>query len=375
MLLKCKILISILIFLAFSKIGFAQVQVSGQLDVVARNTDAKDYSNKTFAGFSNYDFLRVRLFFDAQPSENVTVFTQVIMGERRFNLYAAYLRLSFFEQNFNMHIGLIPNTVGIWGPRTYSDKNPFIGVPLLHNYHSAYNFTSISNDIDSFIAGKALGYDNSGLPILYDFCWNTGIEFFGSHGTVDWSFAAITGSETYPTRNQGKNLPQFTSRLLFIPSPEFNFSFSGYWGPYLSKDIVKSLLGINKSENEFINKGLGIGLIYSKDYFEIFSESFWSSWDHPYYKELSAWSSYIDLKYKFATQWYTATRLELMRFSNLKYQNYNVSWDYPLNRYDLVIGYYVDRNVILKLDGQFTDNLGNDDFDDKIIAVQFSTSF
>ena len=55
------------------------------------------------------------------------------------------------------------------------------------------------------------------------------------------------------------------------------------------------------------------------------SKSFWSSWDHPYYKELSAWSSYIDLKYKFATHWYTATRLELMRFSNLKYKNYNDS--------------------------------------------------
>jgi len=373
--MKFRILHVLLIILAFTQLSFTQIQISGQLDVVARNTDAKDFTNKTFAGFSNYDFLRVRLFFDAQPSDNVTIFTQVLIGDRRFNLYAAYIRLSLFEKNLNMHIGLIPNTVGIWGPRTYSDKNPFIGVPLLHNYHSAYDFRSISDDISSFAAGKGMGYDNSGLPILYDFCWNTGIEFFGSYGIVDWSFAAVTGSETYPTRSQGKDMPQFTSRLLFIPSAEFNFSFSGYWGPYLSKENIKNLPGITKSEDEFINKGAGVGIVYSRGYFEIFSESFWSSWEHPYYKELSAWSSYVDLKYKFATQWYTATRLEVMRFSNLKFQEYNDSWDYPLNRYDFVVGYHFDRNVIIKLDTQFVDNLGNDDFDDKIVAIQVSTSF
>jgi hypothetical protein len=375
MLLKNRSVIFVLFSLFMCQILFAQVQVSGQLDVVIRNTNAKDFSNKTFAGFSNYDFLRARLFFDSQPSENVTVFTQIFISENRFNLYAAYLRLSFFEQQLNVHLGLIPNTVGIWGPRTYADKNPFIGIPLMHNYHSTFDFKSINNDVTNFVAGKGLGYDFGGLPILYDFCWNAGIEFFGSYGIVDWSVAAITGSETHPTRSQEKALPQITSRLIFILLPEFSFSFSGYWGPYLSKEHVKNLVNISKSENDFINKGFGLGLVYSKGYFELFSETFWASWDHPYFNELSAWSSYIDLKYKFAIQWYAATRFELMRFSKLNYENYNDSWDYPLNRYTFVLGYHWDRNVVFKLDTQFTDNLGNNGFDDNIIAFQVSTSF
>lgn len=355
--------------------GFAQIQVSGLLDVVAHNTSAKDYSNKTFAGFSNYDFLRLRLFFDAQPAENVTVFTQVLVGEQKFNLYAAYLRISLFEKNLNMHIGLIPNTVGIWGPRTYSDKNPFISIPLVHNYHSAYIFKHITSNINDFITQKGEGYEDEGLPILYDFCWNTGIEFFGSCGIMDWSIAATSGSETHPTRHPEKSLPQFTTRLIFLPIPEFNFSISGFWGPYLSKDIVDTLPGITQSANELINKGIGAGLIISKGYFEIFSETFWSSWDHPYFNKISAWSSYVDFKYKFAIQWYAATRVELMRFSDLKVQGYNGSWDYPLNRYDFVLGYHMNRNVLIKLDSQFTDNLGNNAFDDTIVAMQISASF
>ena len=373
--MKSNLFKSFFLVILFSQITIAQVQISGQLDIVARNTDAKDYSNKTFAGFSNYDLLRARLFLDAQPSENVTVFTQIFISERRFVLYAAYLRLSLFDQDLNVHLGLIPNTVGIWGPRTYSDKNPFIAMPLVHNYHTVYDFRTISNDIAAFSASRGTGYNFGGLPLLYDFCWNAGIELFGSYGIVDWSFAANSGSETHPSQGHDNKNPQFTGRLVFLPIPEFNFSFSGFWGPYLSKDDIENLPGITKSQNEYINKGAGIGLILSKGYFEIFSESFWTAWDHPYYKELSAWSSYVDFKYKFATQWYAAIRFEVMRFSDLEFQNFNDAWDYPLNRYEFVIGYHFDRDVLIKLDTQLTNNLGNDDFDDKIFALQVSTSF
>lgn len=370
--MRIKILFFIILFVSVS---FAQIQVSGQLDVVVHNSDARDYSNKTFAGFSNFDALRLRLFFDAQPAENVTVFTQVLVNEDRFNLYAAYMRLSLFEKELNMHIGLIPNTVGIWGPRTYSDKNPFIGTPLMYTYHSSYILSKISGDVTDFVAGRGKGYENGGLPILYDFCWNTGIELFGSYGIMDWSIAAISGSVTHPSRHQEKSIPQFTTRLVFLPIPEITFGVSGFWGSYLTKDNVKELPGITKSANDLINKGGGFSFVLSRGYFEIFSETFWTAWDHPYFAELSSWSSYVEFKYKFAIQWYAAIRGEVIRFSDLSSQNDNGSWDYPLNRYDMVLGYHVQRNLSVKLDAQFADNLGNNELDDAIIAMQIAVSF
>ncbi len=377
--MKIKLLFTHCLILLLYSVGLGQIQTSGQLDIVIRNTNAKDYTNKTFAGFSNYDFVRARLFFDAQPAENVTAFFQLFADNSRLNIYAAYIRMSLFEQNLNIHAGLIPNTVGIWGPRTYSDKNPFIAVPLLHNYHTSYNFRTVSADINAFLGNKGNGHKGGGLPMLYDFCWNTGIEFFGSQGILDWSVAVISGSETYPVRQPKKDLPSFTSRFGIYPTPELNMTVSAYWGPYLDDDIVEDINNNDSTNtfktNDIINQGVGIGVVYSKEYYEIFSETFWSSWDHPYFGDLSAYSSYIDFKYKFATQWYAAIRAELIRFSEIQGPTVKTEWDYPLNRYDFVIAYKMNRNVILKFNSQITEFPGLDFLDDFILATQISTSF
>jgi hypothetical protein len=365
--------------------GFSQVQISGQLDVVLRNPNAVDNSNKTFINFSNYDFYRTRIFLDAKPAENVTVFTQILVDNGEFNLYGAYIRLSFFEELLNFHLGLIPNTVGIWGPRTYSDKNPFIAVPLVYNYHTSYALKGLDpgEDIftttpDGIIALKGKGYLFRGLPVLYDACWNSGLEIFGSYKMFDWSLAAISGSASYPARQPARDLPQVTTRLTYFPIAHINVSLSGYYGPYLNDEIIDILnveTGTVKSVNDFINSGVGVSFVYSGEYFEIFSEAFHSAWDHPFLGDLTASSSYVDLSYKFAPQWFGGIRGEIMRFSEVEGSLGKTEWDYPLNRYELVIGHKINRNVILKLDTQFSQYPDKKSINDHIYAIQVSTTF
>ena len=149
--MKIKLLLFSMLFVS-NVLG--QIQ-TGQLDIVIRNPDAKDNTNKSFAKYSNFDFVRARLFFDAQPAENVSVFFQLFTDNKKIEIYAAYVRISLLEKSLNLHVGLIPNTVGIWGPRTYSDKNPFIGVPLLHNYHTSYSiFRAISKDVNNLLENR-----------------------------------------------------------------------------------------------------------------------------------------------------------------------------------------------------------------------------
>jgi len=77
-------------------------------------------------------------------------------------------------------------------------------------------------------------------------------------------------------------------------------------------------------------------------------------------------------QYKFAIQWYAAFRAELIRYSQINNNSETSSWDVPLNRYDFVLGYKLNRNTKIKLNGQFTRSPAGKIYDDDIYAIQLA---
>lgn len=354
----------------------AQYEVTGQFDVVIRNTSSDDVTNKTFKDFSNFDFIRARLFFDAQVADDATVFTQVLIDNSKFQLYGAYLRLSELAgPGLNLHVGLIPNTVGLWGPRTYSNRNPLIGTPLIYNYHSALSLAEFQSTPQALHEFRGKGYTAFGLPMLYDACWNTGIDIFGSVGMIDWSVAALSGAVSSPSIQREKDIPQITGKVAFYFSPMFTITLSGFAGPYLRKDADPYSDGFSGEIEDYLNLGGGIGAQYASGYLQLFGEAFVSRWEHPYLGNLDAYGGYVDGKYKLAPQWFVAGRVETIRFSEMDFgpELGKMEWDYPLNRFETGIGYNFNRNVTIKLVGQIVVSPDEDTLDDETIAVQFAT--
>jgi hypothetical protein len=220
-------------------IAEAQVSVGGIVDLVARNREA-DLTNRNFGGSSNLDEVRARVFLDAPVDQNVQVFTQLLIaGYGDLSLVGAYVRFDELAGgSTGLQVGLIPSTVGNWGPRTYSDQNPLVGVPLVQNHHSALVPDS-PQDVDSLRVERDRR-SQGGLPILYDNCWNTGVEWFGQAGAFDWSVAALSGSTTLPTRSRAKDIPQGTARLAWHGGPAWVLGASGWVGPYLLDGEARS---------------------------------------------------------------------------------------------------------------------------------------
>ncbi|MCC6962179.1 MAG: hypothetical protein IT585_02915 [candidate division Zixibacteria bacterium] len=363
----------------------AQFEVSGLLDIVARNRSATDVSNLTFKKFSNYDFIRARIFFDAAASENASVFTQILIDNDRFHLYGAYVRLSRIGgKSLNLHAGLIPNTVGYWGPRTYSDKNPLISVPLMYNYHTALNPGADQVSTAQLFWQRGRGYARYGWPILYDACWNTGVELYGAIGSFDWSVAAISGTLSSPAIQPEKDMPQFTAKLTCYASSALSIMLNGFAGPYLSSLESLEANGAEyedgyhsgKSAEDYLNYGGGIGTLFDYGYLEALAEGFWTRWEHPIFGNLDAYSAYLNLRYKFAPQWYLAGRIETIRFSQLDFGTGlgEQDWDYPLNRMELGVGYRLDPSVTLKAVTQIVRCPDFDTLDDETGAIQMSVA-
>lgn len=364
--------------LAFISTISAQVEVSGLADVVFKNAKESDLTNQTFRGHSNFHTSRVRLFFDAAVNDKTYAFAQILMDNSDFQLYAAYVRFTEIAGPYlNAQVGLIPATVGTWGPRTYSNRNPLIGVPLLYNYHTAFNPGSNGQvrTTEDMLARRDQR-DNHGLPIIYDACWNSGAEIYGSTGNLAYSLGLLAGSISKPLMQQEKNVPQVTTHLTYYASPSLDFGLSAYLGPYLFENWYSDDLPAEKNEVDYLSGGVGYDLHFARGHLEIFSELVYNVWQHPYLENLTALCGYVEAKYAFDVQWWLAGRVGLFEPGKLqKASGEKVHWDYPVKRYEFGIGYKPARKVQLKLVTQINQFDFTDQFDTEHFAFQASISF
>ncbi len=304
--------LALLLLCAISVPAKADVSVSGMTDIVFKNSDNEDYTNITFKKHSPFHTLRTRLFFDAPLGDNSSAFLQLMTDNNSVIIYGAYIRFTNLADKYlNVQVGYIPTTVGSFGARVYSDKNPLIGTPLVFNYHS--NLVGFIDDtmrtVDQLLARRDTRY-NIGLPVVYDACWNTGAEFYGSVGKLDYSLSLLSGAVSLPTLEQYKDVPQVTSKLNYYFNPGLMVGVAGFYGPYLSEYVYADKIPDGHDYVDYMNSGVGYDFYWAVRHLEVFSESYWAKWEHPYLPDLSVSSGYVEAKYKLAPGWYIAGRYD-----------------------------------------------------------------
>jgi hypothetical protein len=353
-----------------------EVQISGLADVLFRNRGQDDATNVNFTGASNLQTLRLRLFLDAVVSDGIQVFTQGLFARYDFLLYAAYVRFEDIGGSpVSAHLGLIPTTVGTFAPRTYSDRNPLVGVPLLYNHHSVLQPGAPQGSVDELLAMRDTR-SHWGLPVIYDNCWNTGAEVYGQVGAFDWSLGLLSGSVSQPTRDQQKQVPQATGRLAWYSGPGLVIGLNGYWGPYLLDDEPGITYPDGRSNRDYTNGGVGYDLYWSSRFLEVHSEAFWALWEHPQLPDLKAVSGYVEAKYKFVPRWYAAVRLGGFEPAEVRNSAGELHpWDYPVRRAEYGLGFKPTPRVTTKLVAQHNRFQGNAGLDEDHYLLQISTAF
>jgi hypothetical protein len=311
--------------------GASQVTVGGLVDLVGRN-DETDVTNTDSAGASNLDALRTTVFVDAEVDENVQLFTQfVFSGYDDLFLYGAYVRFDEVAGvPVSLNVGLIPSTVGQWGPRAHSDTNPLVGVPLVQNHRTSLTGWALQSTVADLLAARD-DRPERGVPMLYDSWWNTGVEACGQAGDFDWSVGALTGSVPMPTRERRKTLPQATGRLVWNRGPALALGASGWVGPYLWDELPAAG---GADVEDLLNHGMGVDVTWTLRYLELHSEVFHEAWQHPVLPDLC---------------WYVAGRLEAFHPSEVRDASGNrVRWDYPVRRAEYGLGFRPSPRITVK---------------------------
>lgn len=349
----------------------AEVNVSALMSMVARNHDAEYHSNTTNFGITPFDAAYGRVFLDASISDRLSAFMQWFAHDYDGAFfYGAYVR---YDHTPNLHLeaGIIPTPVGLWPPRTYADKNPLVSVPAIYQYKTSVDgFGSLQSTAAEVFAERGAA---GGAPILYDFCWNTGVHAYASHGQFDFGIALLNGSLGTPKREVAYSHPAGALHVNWIPGP---YVTVGGWvsgGPWLAPHFEPDLPSgdVVEDYNQFTAGGL---LQASYGHLELNAEIIVNRFEHPYLGDLDNTGGYADVKYSFATRWWGAARIDALTFSELDAaESDSDRWDYPMLRLELGLGRRLSEKAWIKGVTQivrYTD--APSELDGEVFALQFT---
>lgn len=377
----------------------AQVDISGLLDFAHSIGDNTDSHNRMFRGDNPFHDIRAKIFLTRQLREDIGVFIQLWYDDRANPSAGGQLRMEgayiAFErlgtEKLGIMIGKIPSPVGTYAPRAYSDVNPLIGIPMMYSYRTPLSFSLV--DYQTLLNRKAS--NSKGLPILYDSCWNVGINFFGTHNIIEYSAGLITGAVSNPKSAGPTDGYQITGRLGCVPHISTRFGMSFAYGPYASRndeypDAVSTSQGFGKvvrvqqvpqidDYNQII---LVADFEYTHSHLSFYSEGGWNRYENPQDFNVDAYFGYGELQYTLHPRLYTAGRFGWIHYADVRYSlipSSNISeteaWGYNVHRYEFGIGIKITRNVQLKFVEQITKHKENKTIDTSFSATQLNIAF
>jgi hypothetical protein len=384
--------LSLALAFAWPQAGWTQgtiVNVHGLIDLALSSRGPAIDENYYNRDVSNFDPYNVRIFVDTDVSAGFQVFTQITLNEEAgLEPFGAYIQWSPDRgRDLSLQAGKIPSPVGTWAPRTYSNKNPLVGIPMMYQYHTTLIADGVPPDADALLQaagsgqyGPSYGSGWKGMPLVYDRCWDYGAVVMGSVRPLEFALGLTNGTPSAAVAgedwNNGKSI---LGRVGALPWPWLRFGVSGSIGPYLPDDLESSEpLMAGKEVEDFDQRLLMGDLEVLISHYELRAEAYANTWQSPTVGDLDVTGGYLEAKATVAPSFYLAGRYEIMRFSDLAGATLpEQPWDHDRDRWEVGAGYRASRNALLK--AVFQRNVeriqAQDDVQRDVAALQLSLAF
>jgi hypothetical protein len=332
-------------------------QISGQIDVLGRTGYDQPLSSN-FRRDDPLNELRFRLMANRWVSDNVGLFAELLFdigSDPRVN--GAYLVVTELagKEWLNTRIGLAPSLIGNFSGRsTYFNVNPLILTPMVWHYRSALDPGARANPTE-LIARR--DRNARGLPLLYDSCWNVTWELSGPVGMFEYAVGVTPGSVTNPIASRSNKGMQGMGRIGVSPFLGLRLGLNGAWGPYIGESVATTGVAapLTDTPEDYAQTLFGYDAELTFGAFAFYSEGYWSAWETTQIAdELEAKGAYIEGRYDLAPQWYVASRLDGIWFSEMDVELASgavseLPWDDDVWRIESAIGFRFSREVLAKL--------------------------
>lgn len=327
--------------------------VRGTLDVTGHGRSEALDLDGTAIGDSPYDPYRLRLFTEAQVAPGIQVYAQSLLDESHYELAeGAYVMFTPWEgRDAHLLAGKIPFAIGTWEPRSYSNKNPLIGAPLLYSYYTslvpwAPAFTA---DAQRAKAGGGWMLSSIGMTTAWDGWWDAGVMAQGSAHPIEYALAATQGTPSAPAPGRDPSPGNgWSGRLGVAPTAGLRLGVSGATGPYLP-DGAAYAVPAGHEVKDYRQDLLMSDFEWQGGRIELRGEGALNAWGTPSLGTLRVRSGYAELRAGLGAAAWFAARVEGMRFSHFATSTGDAPWDDDVDRVEAGLGYRLDRNALVKL--------------------------
>jgi hypothetical protein len=190
--------------------------------------------------------------------------------------------------------------------------------------------------------------NENGLPIVYDACWEHGIETFGFWREFEYSLALTKSTMSSPMAydNDGG---QLIARLGVRPAVGLRLGVSAEYGSYLGSNPIGLPQG-RKTESVH-QQATAFDLHYSIAHTSLFAEWVRAAYQNPNLsKDLACISWYTEIKQVLVPGLYASARLDRMTFDEfVDSGGESFTWDDNITRLEAGLGYYFNKDTLLKL--------------------------
>ena len=353
-------------------------------------------------GDNSLDHVRFTAFGDVVFNHRFSLLNQIILDPAAraglntyLRTYARYTLVSNPSAHLHLQVGRLPTGFGAFAPRAYADRNLLMGLPLFYTYFTSLRSNQLPADNDdllrhrgSGLSTRFTGYRDStapnfnGLPLIYDACWDFGVQAVGSVWRFEYLVGITQGTlsdpRTNPTdNNDGK---QLLGRLAFVPHVGIVVGASFARGPYLDERVAPQIENTGADLEDFEQIIYGLDLEYGIRHFRVVAELASNTWEavtlHTGPVDLKTLSWYVEASYKLRAGLTAAARYGRLDFGKIVSGiGRRTDWEFDVGRSELGLRYRFTGGVLGKAVWQrhVVDQPGGRNLD--LAALQLVVSF
>lgn len=354
--------------------GISQITFSGQ--AAAEFLKSSPAKSQRTVNWGRPSFLwESTLFVDGEISEHATAFLTIRTAqERAFNIDFAAIRLmDLTPLHLNFQAGRFDLPFGNLGERRYPRRNFLYGLPLIYEYETSLPDRPATDQ--EILAARGHG---GGMPLLDEGLYDLGAMLFGTWGPVDYALAAIGGtvsSTTYATGNTNSDVGM-VARLSVTPVTGFVIGAAYAQGAYMGDYSQPAPWGVDV--NEYRQQAVELDVEFSRGHAVFYGEAVLSRWPVPLPagdQNLDLFGYYVEGKYTLIPRLYIAARVSGLLFGKATLGGLKQAWDYDVAEFEGGFGYFIDRDVLLKVVRRETRTYGGTYPKDGLTVLELAVAY
>lgn len=276
-------------------------------------------------------------------------------------LYGLYLRFRPAPSKaFDLQAGRIPPVFGAFARRRYGQDNPLIGTPLAYQYLTTVRPDALPAGPDELLGQRGRGwltrysigsYDyDSGMPFVESLRWDTGVEMRVGEEPLEWTVAVTRGSLGNPRLSDDNGGKQLATRLGWYPLPGLRLGASFARAQYLDDALGHDVPGVGSDHQQAV----GVDAEYSWSRTLLRGEAIRGRWRMPGVEApLDVTAAFLEARYRAAPGVNVAARADRIDFGRVTGSAGTRTWDAPVTRVEVAIGYALHRQAQLKAAYQY----------------------